>query len=258
MTLLTSIWPVSGQTVKFDWISIVYIVIVLISLIVGIKKGFISSLISFFGVLAALVIAYFTCKAVGQWLSSFNNWGTTVNDSIYNWLLGKSDQASTVLGTKSEAETALPSVLSALSIPSFLNSFIITTVVALIPETGATEAIGTYIANAVSNIFFTVLGFLLVFILALIVLLIIKILTKGINKNKILGPLNRTIGGILGLAIGVMFVLVISFGLSVFSANGTIYDYLNGILYLSDDSVWTIGKMLFTNNFFNTLLGFVQ
>ncbi|MCI2068906.1 MAG: CvpA family protein [Bacilli bacterium] len=242
---------------KFDWISLVYLAIILIWMILGIKKGLLWTILSLFGVALAVAGAYFLCKPTGNFIKGLNGWGDSSQQSIYDFLVSKnSDVSMSIPKSYLEDSDNMASLLNSLGIPSVFHGYVGKFVLAAIPDSGS-EAVGIYIAQAVNTFFYTSIAFLILFILFLIVVGILKLLTKKLIQNKVFGPIDRLFGGILGLAIGAVFVLGISFGLAfIATSNSAIYTWLDGIIYLSDDSVFTITKYLYTENFLVKLLGF--
>lgn len=251
----STILPAAGQTVKFDYISIAYLVIVVLMLIIGIKKGFIAELLSLFGFVLALVGAIYLSKPFGNWLQNQFGWGDNMTNSVYSWILSKSPDASQTLNN-SEAAQAMPPILAGLSIPSIFNTYITNYVLALVPADNASVAIGIYIAQAVTNVTFIAIAFLVLLILFSIVLFILKRLTKNINKAPVIGTLNRVLGAVIGLVIGCLIVTAVSYGATAFSSNQAFSDWLSATLYLKDDTVWTFGKMVYEQNFLAYLIGF--
>lgn len=256
----TSILPASGQSVKFDWISIAYIVILVIAIIVGIKKGFISSLLTLFGTVIAGVVAYYACRPLAVWIANSTGWGTSVSNSIYNWIIEKAPDAANavtndLLTTEVGGTTALATMLNEIGIPTFLQTYVtdfITT------ANQGVEAVGLYIANAVTEYVFVGGAFLVIFLVISIIVAILKHVTKNINKTKVIGPINKILGAVMGLVIGCIVVIVVSFGLSSLSGIEQLNTFLNEQLYLMDDTTWTLGKMLYTNNFLSQLLGYIK
>jgi len=249
---VSSFLPSSTQSIFFDWISIVYIVILVLSLIIGIKKGFFKMILSLVGVILCFVAAYFLAEPVATWAKSTFGWDESLIDSIYNWFLTKSSNASLVLN-KSDAELAMPTLIAAIGVPGVFQSYVSSFALSNIPATGATLAVGIYIAEGLSNVAFNVGAFIAVFIASAIVLAIIKHLTKELTKNKFIGSVDKLVGAVIGLCIGVIFVVLISYGLTFLTALGSAGQYVSDTLRLEDDSFWSFGKMIYENNFFSFL-----
>lgn len=251
---------------KFDWITGVYLAILLIGLIVGIKKGFISSLLSFFGLIIAVVVACLLAKVVGNWISQISGWGTTMTNSINSWITEKagSNYDLTTALTKdqltaavdSNGTTLLAAIFNCAGIPINLditNNLVLSTVEAN-PGTG----IGQCISLAVSNLAFTAIGFVVVLILMLIVIAILKHVTKNINKVPVAGSINKFLGAIFGLAISAIIVVVISYGLNMLPSGNTVYNFVANTICLTDDTHWTLAEYLYTENFLTKIIAMIH
>ena len=83
-----------------------------------------------------------------------------------------------------------------------------------------------------------------------------KIFAKKLNHVKVVGPINRILGGVFGLFVAFVDLSLISGGVVALSANANIYAYLDTLLGLSDDTVYSIGKVFYNNNFLEMLMGY--
>lgn len=286
MNLLVSILPADGQSFQFDWISIIYLVIFLLEIIWGIRKGFLHSLLSLVGFIAVFFLAYFLSKPIGVALQNVEGWGDAIRDpineslinkgnehlvstgsniydvliyakygsfNVMEWVISKNDLTATIPGTET---TVLQYMLDTSGIPSFLHEFVGNFVLNALPESEATQPLAYYVAASITSLVFIAIAFAIVFVVGLLLLLILKHFAKKLNHVKILGPINRLLGAVLGCFIGFFFVSLASAILVSLSANDNVYNMLENTLYLSDDSVYTIGKMFYNNNFFEMLMGY--
>ncbi|MFA6796487.1 MAG: CvpA family protein [Bacilli bacterium] len=249
---VSSLLPSSTQTIFFDWISIVYIVILVLGLIIGAKKGFFQMMLSLLGVIFCFVAAYFLAAPVASWAKSTFEWDDTLINSIYDWFLSKSSAASQVLN-RSDAELAMPTLVGALGVPGVFQSYVSSFALSSIPEAGATLPVGIYIAEGLSNIAFTVASFLAVFIAAAIVLAILKHFAKELTKHNLIGSLDKFVGAAIGLVIAASVVVLVSYGLTFLSVIGSASTYITNTLRLEDDSYWSFAKVIYENNFFTLL-----
>lgn len=248
----SSFLPASNQAIFFDWISILYIVILVLAMIIGIKKGFFKMLLSLLGVILCFVAAYFLAQPVANWAKSTFTWDESLIDYLYDWFLTKSSSVSQVLN-RSDAELAMPALVSAIGVPGIFQSYVSSFALSNIPTTGATLPVGMYISEGLSNIAFNVGAFIVVFIASVIVLSIIKHLTKELTKNKFIGSLDKLVGAVIGLCIGAIVIMLVSYGLTFLTALGSAGEYVSDTLLLEDDSYWSFAKMIYENNFFSIL-----
>jgi len=250
---------------KFDWITGVYLAILLIGLIIGINKGFISSLLSFFGLIIAVVVAALLAGIVGNWIRQISGWGTAMTDSINSWITGKAGSSFDLTTVLSKADlttadasgkTVLATILGYAGIPinlDFTNNLVLSTV-----EANPTVGIGQCISLAITNLAFTAIGFVVVLLLMLIVIAILKHITKNINKIPVAGSINKFLGAIFGLAIGAVIVVVISYGLNMLPSGNDAYNFISDTICLSDNTHWTLAEYLYTENFLTKIIAMIH
>ena len=243
--------PTSGQNIFFDKITIIFLILLVAFIVIGIVRGFLFSLLSLAGFLIAVACAFLLSKPVGDALTN-SSIGTSMQGSIYDWILTKSNYAAYPL-SQELAEDLLPEMLNEIGIPNFLNSFIISLILPYIPEV-ATEPIGQYIAHGVANIALVVISFLVLLIVFSIVLLFLKRFAKGVNKIPVVGLVNRLLGAVFGLAMGVVFLIVVSYGLNFVALIPGANEWLVSELRLTDSSSWSFAKMLYEQNVIGTLI----
>ena len=243
--------PTSGQSIFFDKITIIFLILLVAFIVIGIVRGFLFSLLSLAGFLIAVVCAFLLSKPVGDALTN-SSIGTSMQGSIYDWILTKSNYAAYPL-SQELAKEMLPEMLNEIGIPNFLNSFIISLILPYIPEV-ATEPIGQYIAHGVANIALVVISFLVLLIVFSIALLFLKRFAKEVNKIPVVGLVNRLLGAVFGLAMGVVFLIVVSYGLNFVALIPGANEWLVSELRLTDSSSWSFAKMLYEQNVIGTLI----
>ena len=243
--------PTSGQSIFFDKITIIFLILLVAFIVIGIVRGFLFSLLSLAGFLIAVACAFLLSKPVGDALTN-SSIGTSMQGSIYDWILTKSNYAAYPL-SQELAKEMLPEMLNEIGIPNFLNSFIISLILPYIPEV-ATEPIGQYIAHGVANIALVVISFLVLLIVFSIALLFLKRFAKGVNKIPVVGLVNRLLGAVFGLAMGVVFLIVVSDGRNFVALIPGANEWLVSELTLTDSSSWAFAKMLYEQNVIGTLI----
>ena len=286
MQTLISIFPSEGQTYRFDWISVLFLVVLLVGVILGIKRGFLLTLLKFFGLVAVALLAYLLAKPFGIWLYSLNGWGkglegqisgflidtgakslvSTGNElydaailaqygsnNIMEWVVSQNDLNQVVPGSEL---TVLQTALNAAKIPAFLHQFVGNFVLNAVPSEAATQNLAFYLSASLASFAFIGIGFAAIFLAGYIVLIILRILAKKLNHAKAIGPVNRLLGGVLGALLAFIDISLISAALVALGSVPQIYSVLDELLCLSDDSIYTIGKMFYNNNFLEILMGY--
>ncbi len=290
MIILANYFPTSDQTFKFDWISLIFLLIVLFCIIRGLAKGFLYTLLNFFGMLIVFGIAYLLAKPIGEWLFTLNGWGETIqgnyanffvdkgsqyliatgndiadayvktkfgSDNVMNWIVSQADLNEAIYpGAEMTVAEVIQSRLGSVGVPSFLQSYVMNFLMNSLPESGATSTIAVYLSTSLASLTFVGIGFIALFVAGYIILIILKIIAKKLNHVKGIGVVNRLLGGLLGVCIAFVDISAFSAALVALSGIEPIYTFLDSVLYLSDSSVYTIGKMFYNENFFGILMGY--
>ena len=254
MHFLVNFFPTSGQIITIDILTLIFLAIILLNLFMGLVRGFLKELISFFGFFLVLLGAFLLCKPIG---GLFNNlFGNAFASPIYNFLVGKSDQFAQVM-TQEAANEALPSLLSGIKVPSFLQAPIIKYVVGCIPAESPELAVGTYVANSMALLACSAIAFIAVAIVLIIVLVIITKLTKKINHVPVLGWLNKLLGALLGILAGIVVVAGIGSLISMMSGMEFMQKFLVETLKvpLEDPNRWSFAKVFIENDLINMVIG---
>lgn len=209
----------------------IIILIILLGVFLSAKKGFVRTLIEVVGFVAAIVVAFTLSSPLAN----------TIYDKMIEPSVVKTVEAVATDGAEN-ASAAVDAVWS--KMPAFIteSSFFnlskdsITSTVQAETANGSAQLAQTvsdsFVAPAVTKLISVFISVILVIVL----LFVVKILAKYLNKLfsfSIVGDINKTLGGLLGLvkgaAIAVIFCLVISLILS-FTKNGFLiftYDAIN-------------------------------
>ena len=175
------------------WVDIVVIAILAIAGIVGCVKGFLKTLIGFFGTIITLVIAVWLAKYVSVLLE---NWfGLTT--ALTNWVM------PTVAGECSDGVISGVMLIFA-QILMGKTSYNIND-----PETVQSEEFINAFASSIGNIISTVITVIVLFILIKIALLILNKVFEKISKSKVLGDLDKLLGFVLGVVKGAFSIFMI-------------------------------------------------
>ncbi len=286
MKTLISFFPEAGQTYVFDWISLIFLLIVLLAMANGIRKGFIRSALSFFAIAIAFFVAYLLAKPMANWIYGINGCGESLHSSMSSyfvslgakhpvstgnevadaiiyaqfgsknameWVVSKSQLQATVYGTE---KTVLDFALESVSLPSFLMGYVKNFILSAVPET-ATENLAYYLGQSASTLIMIAICFACLFVLTFIVTKILAVLLGlAFSHMPVIKWLDKLLGAAFGIVIGLIEVSYISAGLVALSANADVYNFLDGVLKLSDPSIYTVGKVFYNNNFLEIFLGY--
>lgn len=247
---ITNLFSIGNQIIKFDFLSIVFLIIMIVMFIIMFIKGFLNSIVSFLATFGSIIIALLITSWLIEPLSQSIFSG--INTSIYNSVTEKSDIFSTLI-TLENYQEVLSNSLSALNIPSFLSYFLSGFVVQFIPNDGI--VLGTLISSSLTNLITGIITFIIVWIILFIVFLILRKVTKEFNDIAIIGPINRVIGGIVGLAFAFFICVAICFIIkTLMSINPNINDFFTNLINLDQDNIWSISKAIFNLDLFGKIL----
>ncbi len=209
----------------------IIVLIILIFAILSAKKGFVRTLIEVVGFILAIVVALGLSSPIANGI-----YDTTVQPIVAKTVESAMNEGSATANAAVDAVwDKMPAFLTESSFFGVTKENITSTI------TDEVSANTGDVTNSISNSFVKplvtkLLSVLISVILVVVMLLIVKILAKYINKLftfSLIGDINRTLGGILGVvkgaAVAVIFCLVISLILS-FTKNGFLiftYDAIN-------------------------------
>lgn len=209
----------------------IVVLIILFFAFLSAKKGFVRTLVEVVGFVAAIIVALALSTPVADF----------AYDKAVEPVVTKTVEAAVSEGA-ANANSAVDAVWN--KMPTFLteSNFLnlskesITATINEEVTTGTAELASTISDSFVKPAVTKLLSVLISVILVVVLLFVVKILAKYVNKLftfSVIGDINKTLGGILGIvkgaAVAVVFCLVISLILS-FTKNGFLiftYDAIN-------------------------------
>ena len=224
-------------------IDIAFVVLVLICFLVGLKQGFVTFVLTKFKGIIATVVALLTCKPLSRVLMLYTG---AVYNKILNWINGLDSIFTEPLpGGDANAE-AISEGLEHFNLPAFLRNAIGN---ALKDTTEPTlgEAVSKYFYQMV----LIVVCFIVIWILVRIVIFCFRRIFKKATKKSVVGTADHILGGVAGLAFGVVIVsgvaIVISY-LIGFNLFQSVTDFLVSDMSLEDADIQSISKFVYNNN----------
>lgn len=227
----------------FGIIDVFVVLLGILALFIGFKKGFMNKMIGLLGVLVMLALSITLAPNFAEFLKNREIFYPGIYSSIF-------DKMSSVVQEAGEGATTTDIIANALHIPGLLASFIagkIDVTPEELPNAVATQ-LGGY---AMVGIAFAILALLFT-----IVFVVMKILTNTLRKNSII----RTFDGILGMAFYLLiYTLIISlifFILNLMVTKGAItgdtLKFIETDLQLNSDA-FRISKFFYNGNIFNSI-----
>lgn len=186
-------------------VDLVIIGIMGLSVLVGLYRGFISSVASMGGCLLSLGLSF--------WLSPMAARAIQNDPNILRTLLSYTD-AATRLGDRSLAassvngltQDAISGIVSRVGLPAPLSTLLQNNLQNKV--FGAAENVGSYVSQTIVGAILNVICFVVCFILLMLVLHLVINFLKVVFKFPVLKQLNSLAGGVLGLLRGVLLCFV--------------------------------------------------
>ena len=230
----------------FDIFSIVFIVILLISVIAGAHKGFLRTLVGFLKIFAVLAAAILLCRVLGGFIYNLGI-GNSIANSYESGLLNMNHDVFSQIVNESNKEVLVPEGVKLLNIPSIFHQPLINMVLPMIDGEGT---VAHFVAKGFASYTTTAIAFVIIVILGSIACVILKHFAKVIHNAPVIGGFDKLLGFVLGAAICYIVLDAILFGASFIIARPEweISQWISNTMYLNDDSVMTISKWMYQNN----------
>ena len=186
-----------------DWI---IVGIIGVSVLVGLYRGFISSVASLGGCLISLGASYWLTPKIVEYLS--NN--TSLRDTISSYTgaskIAGEEWAGRLVGSLSDTEitTAVESMQTKLPPP--LNTLLENNLKTQAFD--SLKSVGDYVSKTIVDAVMAIICFLIAFVVLMILFHIIINLLNAIFKFPVLKQLNTAAGGLFGLARGALLCFV--------------------------------------------------
>ena len=187
-----------------DWI---IIAILGLSVLVGLYRGFISSVASMGGCLVSLGASYFLTPRVVEYLTL----NTSLQDTIASYT-GATKLAGPIAGTEVGGLTAdqIADAVQQINLPPPLDKLLESNLANGVYRSvaGMTQNIGEYVSRTIVDAVMSIICFLLTFVVLMILFHIIINLLNAIFKFPVLKQMNSVTGGIFGLLRGALLCFV--------------------------------------------------
>ncbi len=186
-------------------IDIVILAILGLSVLVGLYRGFISSVASMGGCLLSLGLSFWLSPKLAEAIQN--------NPSILKTLVSYTD-AATKLGDQALAssnvttltETGIAEILNKVSLPAPLNTLLQNNLQNQV--FGAAADVGTYVSQTIIGAILNVICFIVCFLVLMLVIHFVINFLKVVFKFPVLKQLNSVAGGAFGLIRGALLCFV--------------------------------------------------
>ena len=242
---------------KFDIISIVYLVILLIYVLIGLKKGFFKTLTGLIKSLLSLLIALFLAKPLTNFVMD-TGIGTSITSKIESFLVSK--DGIFVSTITSETKTAvIADCLTQLNIPQIFHSFLTSLIDKYVVVGSEPVTVAKALAPSVSYYLIYIVVFILLFVVGLIICAILNRIFDKLSTIPLVGILNKLLGVGLNLIIGLVIICVLSYGLTfLVPLDNSISSWLVKTMGLENSEFMSISKYFYEHNFLLKIIAFFQ
>lgn len=190
-------------------IDILILIIIGVSVIFGMHRGFISGVLSVAALIGAAAIALMTSGDLAAWLKG--------NETLVETLMYYTDAGSRVsnldlslMSASQVSSGALAQILQSANLPAAFESAFITAVEAASASmTASAVTIAELLSQTIVNVSISILSFLICFFLAYIVATFVINLINYVFELPVLRHLDSLIGGVFGLVRGVLLVFIL-------------------------------------------------
>ncbi len=234
----------------FDILSIIFIIIIAISAIIGFKKGLVSTLIGFAKGVVSIIVGCLLAKPVGTILNN-----SSLGEKLINKLTNSFEAKDAIFkSTFTNGDTnAIADGLDALKIPSFLQKPLLS-----LFENSANNSnsitLGNLFGQTISLFVFIIIAFLLITIIIYLLMLLLNRFLMNINKVPVLGFINRLGGIVFGAAIALLFLSGVCMIFSMLiPVSDSIGNFLTETLKLNSEDT-TFAKIIYEYNLIGKLL----
>ena len=202
-------------------IDLVALSIIIVTVIISAKRGFLSEVVSFVGWLVSAIVAKVFCTVIADYV--YINF---IKERIYTSILNSlGERAVSLSSSYSDFITSLPE-----SIQKLLENADLTNLNAIFEdpsrsaETVALELSENVIGPIVMTIL-TALAFIVVFLICIFIVKLLARLFKSVRKIPVIGPLNSFLGVLIGIikAVIILYLIKMVAEFALTSAGGNLF-----------------------------------
>ena len=205
-------------------VDLIILAVVVLSGIIGMKKGFTVCIVNLVAVIVALVLALLLCKPLANVIIQ----NTEIDDGLQTTIASALPMNGEEISFNENA-----------NLPEGIKNYLTNTASTINDAKNNTiESVSRTLAEEI----IIVISFIIIFVVARAVLLVVKIVSKVINKLPVLKQLDKAGGFIVGLIEGLLFVYAMLAIISILAPAISTTPILGAI----NDSF--AGKIMYNNN----------
>jgi len=193
-------------------IDVVIIATIVILGLIGLKKGFLDSIISLFSWVVCIIIAILIAKYVAVWINGIYDFSSLIGGKITESLSGSNEFFNLAINSEvfaGDANNILTAASSA-GVEGFIYQIIKIVFTNSNVDMSSDQTVATYVGSSLGHISMLIISAILVFIILMIAVAIIKKIFNKIAQTKILGGLNKLLGLVFGALKACVIIVVIN------------------------------------------------
>ena len=188
-------------------VDVIIIALIILVIVRSSKKGFVSSLIDTFSMIIASIASYMVTPKVAQFL--YDNFIRSTVSKGFEKALDEINSGAAINEKIDAMIASLPE--SAVNLAQSLG-LINTNAIHMSGAVDNTELVSTFLNDIAYNVMITitkVVAFFILFVLFTLLLRVISKFLENVNKIPLIGKLNSTLGGVLGIIKAVIIIVVV-------------------------------------------------
>ena len=238
---------------KFDVISIAYIVIFVIFVLIGLKKGFFKTLLSLAKSILSLVASIFLTIPLTKFLCK-SQVGIFIGDKISTNLTAKDAIFQTIV-TESNKTEVVNAGLKKLNISDTISSLLSKFISNKIEANG--ETLASSIGTALTYYILIIVSFILIYIVIYLLTFILNKVFDSFTSFSIGKFLDKLLGVAIFTVFALFVICLISYGIvALVSVGGSLSDWLTNTICLNTDEI-TISKFVYMNNPIEKIISYI-
>lgn len=241
---------------KLDIISLIFLIIILVSVFSGFKKGFFKIIIRLLKGLLCLILAVVFAKPIASLLIE-TPIGTFIQQHLSDAFLAKGGIYTLTITEANKAEV-FNSALTQLNIPQFLTNILVSYLNELVVLNGSVN-VADGLASSITFYILVALSFVIIYFVVLLLCGILNKILKHLAELPIIKPLNRIAGAILNGVISVFSICLILYLVTlILPFSEGFAKWFADTIMLNNPEVFTLSKFLYENNLVIKLLELIQ
>ena len=189
-------------------IDAVIVLLLVVFAVVGLKKGFLKSVISLFSWVVCIIIAVLLAKYVAKCINGIYDFSALFGDKIAKSLIKSNDYFSLAINSFPTKESLIASIptstnkVLAQAIKMFFNKSNV--------DMTSTKSIGEATGDGLGDIIMVIISAILIFIVLKIILALLNRFFERLTNIKIIGGLDKALGLTFGLIKAALIIIALN------------------------------------------------